>query len=573
MSSEGLNILAEMPDFFTSTLTNPNRPDVEGNSGSIDAAFEEARRRPFVLVAQGGKKSIYAIPESFGRHVVKIGPFLDIHREMKVIQELTRAYRELRSCPNAATARRPTLRGFTLPTIPKITKGKTPSGLQRYCQRSDSRGRETWDLLKDRIPEKDNEDERGESKATHGQAAVVLRCIGGLPDSHHTYILNHLYQHESLEKVLQSRENDNLLVRVYLGANSPWYTLPEDGGDQELDADEEDLHDKAMPLLNFPGHVDLLSQYCSSTPRHLRSLAEQMGHGYAIMHWGARFDGRGVEFLLGLNASSAIKLHMLDFEECQPFVCWTKECVGRQLVPAVVENGPYLPRPSVSPDLWRVFRKAYLRASTVTLKANAGLDVWAPEERGEWGSRGGSIFDDWNEADEAADLLSGCSCHFFPPVFLAHSDIGTYSLRGCELEGDGDDGYYEDADERIHKLPRFFIRELKMAFIEQDADENASVVSSTIVNADSRDDEVDSEAGHDRVMLSLPKSAHQIKRPEKSILKRSSRGNDLSGRSCLAEHEKKNDKHKRRKEVSFEEPLPKRNQPAYTASENPIILG
>lgn len=190
-----------------------------------------------------------------------------------------------------------------------------------------------------------------------------------------------------------------------------------------------------------------------------------MAYGYAVLHWGARFDGRGIEFLLGCTESSQVKLHMLDFEDCKPFVCWSKEGIRNQLVPAAMDNAPYIPRPFVSPDLWRAFKKAYLAASRVILKTSAGFGVW-------------------DDAEEEVEASLPRTCHLCGSVFPFRVGYSNHPLNGCELEGERDGDYYDDADVKIRKLPRYFIRELRAALFEQDAEENASGVSSNVANED-----------------------------------------------------------------------------------------
>lgn len=137
-----------------------------------------------VPIAQGDKTTIYALPESFGRHVVKVGPFLAIHQETIVIQELTWAYGELHLPLRQGTPIRPRqlgLRGSKLPKIPEIRSKnvRAPWRWQHYYQQADSRGeqsgREAWDQIKDRISEEVNENNNKESKSTNGQGAIILR--------------------------------------------------------------------------------------------------------------------------------------------------------------------------------------------------------------------------------------------------------------------------------------------------------------------------------------------------------------------------------------------------------------
>lgn len=172
---------------------------------------------------------------------------------------------------------------------------------------------------------------------------MILRRIQGLPDCIRIPFSNQLHQYESKGEFWTAPIKDNFLVSVYLGANSNWSPLPDGNGNErhEIVADEE-----AVPLLKFPGYLDLLSQYCSSHKGKLWKLTQRMAYGYAVLHWGADFDGRGIEFLLGLTEASHLNLHMLGFAECEPFVRWTRKVSGS----------------SWSPPRWRIGRISRARA-------------------------------------------------------------------------------------------------------------------------------------------------------------------------------------------------------------------
>lgn len=138
----------------------PHHPDTNielmDDSAPTDDVPERAPSSELNRITQ----SVYALPESLGRHVVKVGDFLDVQHETEIIEELTKTYGkfQLPSLLRTVTARK---LGKALPTIPVIisSNAKAPWNSQRYFQQSDGRieqsGREIWNFVKGRIPEED----------------------------------------------------------------------------------------------------------------------------------------------------------------------------------------------------------------------------------------------------------------------------------------------------------------------------------------------------------------------------------------------------------------------------------
>ena len=124
-------------------------------------------------------------------------------------------------------------------------------------------------------------------------------------------------------------------------------------------------------------------------------LVTEMAIGLAIIHWQAKVDGMGCEFVLGgaanngsddrrldvrlyiedtapcnvlLPKSRPVHLWMLDFDKAST-VQLTPEDVDRKLVPAFLGNDPYYPRPDADKGLWEEFCASYLKTSHIILHA------------------------------------------------------------------------------------------------------------------------------------------------------------------------------------------------------------
>lgn len=63
----------------------------------------------------------------------------------------------------------------------------------------------------------------------------------------------------------------------------------------------------------------------------------------------------------------AIHLSVIDFEKVSP-ISFTQNDVDKKLVPALLANYPYYPRPDVDEDLWSESSTAYLGVSSLILE-------------------------------------------------------------------------------------------------------------------------------------------------------------------------------------------------------------
>jgi hypothetical protein len=119
-----------------------------------------------------------------------------------------------------------------------------------------------------------------------------------------------------------------------------------------------------------------------------------MARALAVLHWCAGVDGRGIKFVLGLEASDeaqeatagltrrAVRVWMIDFDQCSRYILldvhkdeWLSLLCG-----SFWANGSYLPRPGsghpADQQLWVVFARQYLQASHEVLKDSAMPDLF-----------------------------------------------------------------------------------------------------------------------------------------------------------------------------------------------------
>lgn len=370
-------------------------------------AGRKAKKSPLKFIAEGTKSTVYEIPESFGRLVLKVGPLAAIDRERLNILRLAQAYRMNHAIWHDLE------KGWLTPLlVPKVGKAvptgwvrDVSTGLLKPSENLDPRIPGFYDAMGDRIPVDSDE-----------QAGLVLSRIGDLKDTAREAILWISYKIEGakLKEILD--ENDHCLIRIYLGKQSDGDT-----------ADDAASDDEPLSTLNLPGCLDHIIRACGESKRAKRRVlstcAREIAFGYALLHWGARLDGRGIEFLLGASPSGfGMRLYMLDYEDCRPISDMNAECVRDQLVPAALENDPYIPRPTVD------------RRHMHQLQEGYGESFWLHEP---------------TNIEDKVSLL-------FSRYYLEASDkIWAASAQ--------------DFDRR---LPMLFIHELATAFLTQDAEGN-----------------------------------------------------------------------------------------------------
>ena len=302
-----------------------------------------AKRDPLRFMADGTKSTVYRIPESFCKHVLKVGPLAVINQERLNNLRVARAHEKVKSSIwDGSTLG--WLKGLHFANV----VGKVPigwvvdidTGLLRPCENLDPRIPGFYDADGDRI-----------SVNPDDQIGIVLRRVRDLEGIDRRRILQRCYDLEDtkLEEVLDA--NDHFFARIYLGRSSNDDKL-DDVSDSVSDvtmADDVEVasitssSDEPLTTLNLPVYLDHIIKIFEHHPKWpaLEAFAREIAFGYALLHWAARLDGRGIEFLLGSSSNGHGKrLYMLDFEDCRPVSVLTARFVQDQLVPAALENDP-----------------------------------------------------------------------------------------------------------------------------------------------------------------------------------------------------------------------------------------
>ncbi|KAG6361713.1 hypothetical protein INS49_009941 [Diaporthe citri] len=261
---------------------------------------------------------------------------------------------------------------------------------------------------------------------------IVLSRIRNLEDDDRREILQRCYGLEDTEVENVLDANEHCLIRIYLGRSSD---------DDELDYARDSVSDSIMEdateeaaitifdNVNLSGYLDhIINAREGIEAKHaLKAFAREIAFGYALLHWGARLDGRGVKFLLGSSPTGVGKrLYMLDFKDCRPIGELTARCVLDQLIPAAFENDPYIPRATTWGDI--------------------NEKVWCMRSRKR-------VF-----------------------TYRSHQACAWKAFMGYYLQASAK--IWEASDRDFDPcLPGIFIKELKMGFFEQDAERYVDGVS------------------------------------------------------------------------------------------------
>lgn len=370
----------------------------------LEEAEKMAKEGPLPIIAYGTSSTVYEIPESFGSLVLKFGPQEKILQERQNILLVSQALKTL----DTLIGNRPSssrLRSLLLlendKFVPTGFKEDAATGLLRLCTGLDSRIPDYYDTNGD-----------GMAVDSDDQAGIILKRIGNLTD---TSRQNYSRKCEDLigpklDEALIA--NEHCFIRIYLGKSSD-DEVSDDARDSASDATMEQAEEKASvnPLddepfsdVNLPGYLDCVIRACPHRSI-LGDFAKRIALGYVLLHWGAHRDARGIEFLLGSSPTGlGVRLYMLDFEDCRPIKELSAHCVREQLVPAALENYPYIPRAvSGSSDekeywfeggiehsaytarsnkvyIWEAFARYYLEFSALILRAyGRDLELHLPE--------------------------------------------------------------------------------------------------------------------------------------------------------------------------------------------------
>lgn len=434
-------------------------------------AEREAKKRPLKFMAGGTKSDVYAPPEAFGEYVLQYGPRADIeqkrHNILCVSQASEKFHHSIWNYPKLRWLR-PLLFPNIKEVIPTGWVGDVATGLVRSCENLDPRIPESYDADGNRISVDSNE-----------QIGLVLSRIGDLEDTDRRVVLRRCFglSDAEVKKVLDA--NEHCLIRIYLGRSSDDEEL-DDYWDSVSDVIMEDAPEEAeftlfdKPLL--PAFLDDIMNACEGTTgRHaLQAFAREIAFGYALLHWGARLDGRGIEFLLGSSPTGVGKrLYMLDLEDCRPIGELTPRCVLDQLVPAALENDPYIPRPTTCGSIdetelrlengwyrevfthrshqvyaWKVFVYYYLQASARIWEASdrdfhSGLpELFIKELKTKFFEQDAEWY-----ADGVSDryFASEDGAHHQTESYYAESEQGeSGSQEDPEYDGDDEDDQSQD---------------------------------------------------------------------------------------------------------------------------------
>ncbi|KAK4155805.1 zinc finger protein-domain-containing protein [Chaetomidium leptoderma] len=212
-------------------------------------------------------------------------------------------------------------------------------------------------------------------------SALVTERILPLPKRVRTLLINKYCAKKMKDQARTDPANRDCLVRIYLGS-----TQGKTG--QHL-----------FSLRNFKMHLNQIMEL----QLDVRALARRVGMALALMHWAAKTDARGVEFVLGSSSKTislaadpselwsvrplkytgpasgrhddlfrrveTTQLWVLDFNQVRS-ISVDKEGVA-QAVEAAMINDPYIPKPLQESDdereVWKAFVLSYLEAAEVIL--------------------------------------------------------------------------------------------------------------------------------------------------------------------------------------------------------------
>lgn len=237
---------------------------------------------------------------------------------------------------------------LTLPVVPRILRHLPPD--EKYME----------EFNKDQSAP-GGSDEQTECESI-SQSALVMERIPNLPELYVERMLRYRYPGNggTRQQVRQNQTVDDGSILL-----KPLFGLPH----AITGISPYDAH---VPLTDFPGDLDLLE---ALFPRYMvRHLACRVALFLAYLHWAARYDGAGIEFVLGGKAinhgsgnSEQVEMYCVGFRKCQNLTSWSAIDVQERLVPAVLKNHPFIPRPG-SED-WAAWEETYLEASMLILAA------------------------------------------------------------------------------------------------------------------------------------------------------------------------------------------------------------
>ena len=180
------------------------------------------------------------------------------------------------------------------------------------------------------------------------------------------------FDNDIKEEAKHDEENEPCLIRVYLGEN-------------------ENRTETYDSLRNFSMRLNMIE----NLDLDKTILADEIAIALATIHWQAQIDAMDAEFVLGSARPTPLVerrriQHLPNNEnphDCndvsftyRPIHIWTLDFdkshridltpadVEKYLVPALLGNDPYFPRPDVDAEMWMRFSKTYLETSRLVLE-------------------------------------------------------------------------------------------------------------------------------------------------------------------------------------------------------------
>ncbi|OTB03099.1 hypothetical protein M426DRAFT_47555, partial [Hypoxylon sp. CI-4A] len=220
---------------------------------------------------------------------------------------------------------------------------------------------------------RDRDIENAAREVWHAPTDILfLERVRPLPLFTRVFLIERYFDPAIKEKALKDPENEDCLVRPYLGSMNGRVG-------------------RYSSLRNFGLHLNQMIE----AELDFQPIAALMGKALATLHWGAKTDARGVEFVLGSSNTTvpethisnagvsatkfrfdngsdsnaaeymdhrSIDLWLFDFNRVG-YITLDKEGVA-QAVEAATMNDPYLPLPFAEPgpaqEAWYIFSLFYL---------------------------------------------------------------------------------------------------------------------------------------------------------------------------------------------------------------------
>ncbi|KAK0652369.1 zinc finger protein-domain-containing protein [Cercophora newfieldiana] len=194
---------------------------------------------------------------------------------------------------------------------------------------------------------------------------LITERIPALPAAVRERLIEKYCAPKGVDGAKSDPANEDCLVRVYLGSMN---------GRSET---------QFFSLRNFKLHLNQMIELGLD----VGDISRRIGATLANIHWGARQDGRDIEFVLGgarISRPSTVlqeegsgaesrgppELWVLDFNQVRPITLDDKGVA--QAVDALRINDPYYPKPlresAAERDVWEAFVTAYLHASQAILR-------------------------------------------------------------------------------------------------------------------------------------------------------------------------------------------------------------